>query len=106
MAKDCNGLDTCTGTTGPDFGLNPDGTIPAGKTACSTAVDGRGFAVDDIDCSPFDLQNNRGNDFIEGVVEEALNIGGATLNVYKLLGVHEQGKLVDCTGRGEPLSNG
>jgi len=107
MAKECNGLgSSCTGTSGPEFGLNPDGSVPAGKTPCDTSVDGRDITVGDLSCSPFDLQNNRGNDFIEKVVEEALNIGGATLNVFKLLGVHEQGKLVDCTGRGESISNG
>ena len=107
MAKDCNGLNKpCTATVGPDYGLNPDGTIPEGSTQCSTSVDGRDITVGDINCSPFDLQNNRNNDFVEGVIEEALNIGGATLNVYKLLGVHEQGKLVDCTGRGDAISNG
>jgi len=86
--------------------LNPDGSVPAGKTPCDTSIDGRDITVGDTSCSPFDLQNNRGNDFIEKVVEEALNIAGATLNVFKLLGVHEQGKLVDCTGRGDPISNG
>jgi len=107
MVKDCNTLNnSCTGTVGPDYGLNPDGTVPESSTPCDTSVDGRNITVGDLSCSPFDLQNNRGNDFIEKVVEEALNIGGATLNVYKLLGVHEQGKLIDCTGKGDPISNG
>ncbi len=107
MAKDCNPLNnSCTDTVGPDYGLNPDGTIPAASTSCDTSVDGRNITVGDLSCSPFDIQNNRGNDFIEKVVEEALNIGGATLNVYKLLGVHEQGKLVDCVGRGDAISSG
>ena len=107
MAKDCNKLNnSCKDTVGPDYGLNPDGTVPAASTACSTSVDGRNITVGDINCSPFSLQDNRGNDFVEGVIEEALNIGAATLNIYKLLGVHEQGKLVDCTGRGDPISNG
>ena len=107
MAKDCNELNNvCTGTVGPDYNLNPDGSVPAAATPCATSVDGRGFVSGDVKCSPFDLQDNRGNDFVEGVIEEALNIAGAKLNVYKLLGVHEQGKLVDCTGRGESISNG
>jgi hypothetical protein len=37
---------------------------------------------------------------------EALQIGGAIINIYKLLGVHEQCKLVDATGLGNAISNG
>jgi hypothetical protein len=36
---------------------------------------------------------------------ENLNISGATLNIFKLLGVHEQGRLVDLTGNGQALSS-
>jgi hypothetical protein len=35
-----------------------------------------------------------------------LNIAGAQVNVYKLLGVHEQTLLVDLTGNGTPISGG
>jgi hypothetical protein len=38
--------------------------------------------------------------------EEQIEISGATVNIFKLLGVHEQGKLIDLTGQGYPLSNG
>ena len=31
-------------------------------------------------------------------VVETLEISGAPINVFKLLGVHEQGKLIDLTG--------
>lgn len=37
---------------------------------------------------------------------ESLEIAGAIVNVFKLLGVHEQGKLLDLTGDGYPLSSG
>ena len=39
-------------------------------------------------------------------IAETLEISGAPLNVFKLLGVHEQGKLIDLTGTGFPLSSG
>jgi len=104
--KECNGFaDSCTGTVGPKFDNPTD--APNGGAPCGTSlVSDRDISAGSIKCSGFSLQNNNANDFIEDVVEEALNIGGADLNIYKLLGVHEQGKLVDCTGRGNPISNG
>ena len=39
-------------------------------------------------------------------VVETLEISGAPIQVFKLLGVHEQGKLIDLTGSGFPLSGG
>jgi len=42
----------------------------------------------------------------EGYAAEALEISGALINVFKLLGVHEQGLLIDLTGSGYPLSSG
>lgn len=40
----------------------------------------------------------------EQLAAENLNISGAPLNVFKLLGVHEQGKLIDLVGNGEALN--
>lgn len=40
----------------------------------------------------------------EQLAAENLNISGAPLNVFKLLGVHEQGKLVDLVGQGQALN--
>ncbi len=42
----------------------------------------------------------------EEYVAEQLAIAGVPLNVFKLLGVHEQGRLVDLTGSGSALSSG
>ena len=42
---------------------------------------------------------------IEGWVTEHLNAGGACLNVFKLLGIHEQGELIDLMGNGRPISS-
>jgi len=114
MTNDCNGFSgSCTGTSGPNFNLEPDGTTPTPVTntnsPCPPALAGRttGFpAPTDFRCRPFQLTENRGHDFIDSLVNESLQIGGATFNVYKLLGVHEQSLLVDCTGRGSPISSG
>ena len=57
-------------------------------------------------CKPFQLDSNRDSCIIEDYVEEAMGIGGATINVFKLLGVHEQGQLVDQTGNGTAISGG
>lgn len=43
---------------------------------------------------------------IENQIAESIEIAGAQINVFKLLGVHEQGKLIDLIGQGIPLSNG
>jgi hypothetical protein len=52
------------------------------------------------------LDKSRDSCYIDSLTNEALNIAGATLHVYKLLGVHEQGKLVDAVGYGSAISNG
>lgn len=44
--------------------------------------------------------------YAEKVAAEALEIAGVAVNVFKLLGVHEQGKLIDLTGTGYPISSG
>lgn len=111
--KDCKGINnSCEGTSGPDFGLNPDGSNPVKPNVPNgcvpSPIDGTPKLPRPTDyrCNAFQLENDVGNDFVDNVVNEALNVGGATLNIYKLLGVHEQGKLIDCTGRGNPISNG
>jgi hypothetical protein len=40
----------------------------------------------------------------EDLAAENLNISGAPLNVFKLLGIHEQGKLIDLVGQGSALN--
>lgn len=58
------------------------------------------------DCKSWDLTMSKDQCFIENQAQEALNIAGAQLNVYKLLGVHEQRLLLDVTGKGAPISSG
>jgi|AntRauTorcE11897_2_1112592.scaffolds.fasta_scaffold00046_39 hypothetical protein len=44
---------------------------------------------------------------IDAYISESITIGGAVVNVYRMLGVHEQGYLQDLTGRsGVAVSNG
>lgn len=92
----------CENTYGPNDPEEENGG------ACTTNPDGSVCPSTDADkrCSPFQLTQSRDSCFVDGVINEALNIGGADLNVYKLLGVHEQCKLVDATGLGTALSNG
>jgi hypothetical protein len=106
----CNDLnqDGCNNTVGPDYNLDSNNTTSPNQSCVPTA-DGKSYQAvsnNDLRCKPFQLANGSANQYVDSVVNEALNIGGANLNVYKLLGVHEQGKLVDCTGKGNPLSNG
>ena len=43
---------------------------------------------------------------INQYISETLEISGAPINVFKLLGVHEQGRLIDLTGSGFPITGG
>lgn len=45
------------------------------------------------------------NTYQESLAAEQLAISGAPVNIFKLLGVHEQGRLVDLTGNGEALAS-
>lgn len=51
------------------------------------------------DCS------NAESAYQEQLATENLEISGAPLNVFKLLGVHEQGLLIDLTGTGQPMAS-
>jgi hypothetical protein len=57
------------------------------------------FQLSQGDCAAIE------NQYQESLAAENLNISGAPLNIFKLLGVHEQGKLIDLTGQGEPISS-
>jgi len=58
------------------------------------------------DCSPWDLTKTPDNCFMDDILDEILGIAGAEINVFKLLGVHEQGQLIDLTDNGVALSGG
>lgn len=56
--------------------------------------------------SPFQLSQSTDVCMFSNYAEEATNIGGADLNIFKLLGIHEQGNMTDLTGFGTPISSG
>lgn len=76
-----------------------------GKPSCIETPNGL-FCPENENCSPWDLSKQQDSCFVEDVIEESLNIGAAPINVHKLLGVHEQGKLLDLTGNGNAISGG
>jgi hypothetical protein len=54
----------------------------------------------------FTLVNDTDSNIVNNYVGEAINIAGAPVNVFKLLGIYEQSKLIDLTGEGQPISSG
>ena len=75
--------------------------------SCEEKPDGsKCLETRDNSCTPFQLTQNGDSCFVDSVVEESLGIGGADIHVFKLLGVHEQGQLVDLVGNGTPISGG
>lgn len=89
MVRECN-PNPCVSTTGPEFEepVNSPCSLPGAN------------------CKPWELGSERDTQFMSGFLNESLGIAGAPINVYKLLGVHEQGKLIDVTGNGRSISNG
>lgn len=98
---------SCKGTTGPD---HPDPNDLNQGNGCEPPVIDGGPSCpqtpDDLTCEPYQLNMAPDSCFVDGVVNESLNIGGAPFNVFKLLGVHEQCKIIDSTGQGSGLSGG
>lgn len=64
-------------------------------------VDGKPICND----GTFDLTNTEDLEYINNLGQEALQLGGAKINVFKLLGIHEQGQLVDLAGNGTGISS-
>jgi len=63
-----------------------------------------------IELGTWDLNSDacggRDTAYMENVAAQALEISGAKVNVFRMLGVHEQGQLQDLTGSGNPISSG
>lgn len=58
-------------------------------------------------CRPWDLtQDDAMSCYMDDLTQEGLSIAGAQVNVHKLLGVHEQTRLVDLIGDGRAISGG
>lgn len=104
--KDC-GIDT---NTDGNCSLNPDGSPIVTPTTigngCNTGNGALDYINKNASCSPFDLSQESDTNLITGYIDEQLNIAGAPLNVYKMLGVYEQGKLIDLAGNGNTIDGG
>lgn len=57
------------------------------------------FELNDPECA------DPTNTYQEELAAENLNVSGAPVNVFKLLGVHEQGRLVDLVGNGTAIAS-
>lgn len=44
--------------------------------------------------------------YMESIAAEPIEIAGAVVNVFRMLGIHEQGKLQNLTNSGNPISSG
>jgi hypothetical protein len=104
---------TCTTTTEP-FTECGDENGNNGNENGNTCFDGICVEVRDGMLCPIDNPRSgwsitdESSDacLADSYISEQLNISGAVVNIYKLLGIHEQGKLVDLTGDGNAISNG
>lgn len=107
MANDCDN-DVCENSYDDDGNqINNGNGDSDSNSGCVTTPSGQVCPdLPDASCRPWQLSRTNDNCFIDNLVDESLGIGGADLNVFKLLGVHEQGRLVDLTGNGSAISGG
>lgn len=84
----------------PGNGIPGTGGTPSPATNPYVAPD---LCVGEMSLS--DASNAAASQYQEALAAENLNISGAAVNVFKLLGVHEQGRLVDLTGEGSALAS-
>lgn len=75
------------------------------NTGCIVSPDGLTICPEHDPCSPWDISQGNETCLISDFIEEQINIGGAPLNVHKLLGVHEQGSLTDLSGTGAAIAS-
>lgn len=76
-------------------------------STCATLPNGQKCpSPTDKQCNQWSLVESSDVCFIDQSQQEMLEIGGAAINVFKLLGVHEQGRLIDLTGSGKAISGG
>lgn len=97
----------CEETVGP-FPLPPANTNPASGTEAPFRPGSNILCpVNPTDVtSPFQFVLSNDACVQDVNLTESLNIAGAVVNIYKLLGIHEQCKLVDATGLGVAISGG
>ena len=95
----------CTTTTGPHFAEEEENSNDQCRTT-TTGVSVPNRTPRSPECNPWQLTMAPDSGFIDGVAAEALAIAGADIEVFKLLGVHEQTRLNDATGKGDAISGG
>lgn len=103
----------CEATVGPQFpapGAQTPAEIAASLYGQNTSATS-GFAniqtaIAAAASGSFQLSSSNDSGIIDAYATEALNIAGANINVYKMLGIYEQCKLVDATGLGSAISGG
>jgi hypothetical protein len=49
--------------------------------------------------------NTRDNVYIENLQVESVEIAGAPINIFPLMGIHNQGSTIDLIGAGYPISS-
>lgn len=86
------------------FNSQPNGGIPPNQPAPLNPYVPPQLCSGDFQISQGDCYTIE-NQYQESLAAENLNISGASINVFKLLGVHEQGKLVDVTGDGRAIAS-
>ena len=84
----------------------PDKENVTGTPACDTTKIPGQTCPETSPCNYWEMVNSPEACIISSAIEESINIGGAILNVHKLLGVHEQDSIQDVTGHGTGISGG
>lgn len=80
------------------FSCDPNGVNDQKYTPPDICVGQLNLSIGD--CANLDSK------FQEATIAEAIQIAGGPINVFALLGVHNQGSTIDLTGDGNPISSG
>lgn len=95
-------ITTCPDGAGSLNNSNNDDNLSSGIGGAPTPANP--YVPPELCAGEWDLTTTGDDSYQEQLAAENLNISGAPLNVFKLLGVHEQGRLVDLVGDGEALN--
>lgn len=96
--KDCPN----DGIVGPD---DSEFNVIDTNDPCANDLRGNG-CLDSDPCYPWQMTDQSEEScIIEDYIEESISIGGAEINVHKLLGIYEQKKLIDETGMGDAIAS-
>lgn len=82
---------------------NADNLVPNGIGPAQPPPPGK-YVAPELCIGELDLNTTGDDKYQEQLAAESLSISGASLNIFKLLGIHEQGRLVDVVGRGAALN--